>query len=328
MSLALGMFAMGVDSYLIAGLLPDLSATLGASVAVVGQGVTVFDITYVVSAPVFAWIFARHPTRAVLVAALSVFAVGNLMTLLATDVTTYFVSRGLAGLGAGLFTPLAVASSGPTIWAANSAGVVVGVPGAMWLAERLGWQSALAVPIALGVVTLAVMGPQQAAPRERTRLVLDRRVVRTLGVTFLTATGSLGLYTYIAVIEPGPVTLRLALWAIGGLAGSFAIGALQGKKMTALLVVLVAAIALMPAGPVPYLLWGAAGWATVSAQQETLLTRWPDQGVLLVALNGSAIGLGSAVGSALGGIALANGLHLPAAAACVIACALVWNVLP
>ena len=359
--LALGMFAVGVDRYIIAGLLPDLGRALHASLPTVGQGVTAFDLAYLVSAPVFAVLLARKPARRVLVTALSVFVLGNVMTALSTSVPAYFVSRAIAGIGTGLFTPTAVATAtalmpGPArgralsvVWGANSAGTVVGVPAGLWLAEKVGWQAAIGVTVALGLVTLAglAMQPldvrvgQQPSLQQRVRLLADRRVLATIGVTLLTATGSLGLYTYITSLPGGteaPLSLRLGAWAAGGLVGSMAIGEVidrlghPQRVMAAILTVLVAAIAVLPLSSsfVPYFIWGAMGWATVTAQISTLLEALPDQGATLVALNGSAIGLGSALGSGLGGFAIASGLapaRLPFAAATILVCALACQVI-
>lgn len=50
--LALATFAVGTDSYVIAGLLPALAADLGVSTPAAYQLVTVFALTMAVSAPV------------------------------------------------------------------------------------------------------------------------------------------------------------------------------------------------------------------------------------------------------------------------------------
>jgi predicted MFS family arabinose efflux permease len=107
--------------------------------------------------------------------------------------------------------------------------------------------------------------------------------------------------------------------------------------MAAILVTLAVVVATIPAvrslsgfGLLPYFLWGAMGWATVAPQQHILLGIHPEQGATLAALNGSAIGLGSGLGSALGGFALASGFaaqNLPYAAVGLLLVAVVWQLL-
>ncbi len=59
-------------------------------------------------------------------------------------------------------------------------------------------------------------------------------------------------------------------------------------------------------GFLPFILWGAMGWATQAPQQHILLQNHNEHGGAAVALNSSINYLGSAIGSATGGIILAN----------------------
>ena len=47
----------------------------------VAQGITVFNLMYMLGAPAFAILLARKPAKLVLIAALAIFAVGNLLVL-------------------------------------------------------------------------------------------------------------------------------------------------------------------------------------------------------------------------------------------------------
>ncbi|MBV9844007.1 MAG: MFS transporter [Kutzneria sp.] len=365
--LAAGMFVTGCDNYIVAGLLPGLGATLGASAAAVGQGVTAFDLTYVVSAPLFAVLLAGRPARAVLLAALTVFGLGNLLTLAAGGLPEYLLGRGIAGLGAGILSPIVVAvttavsdpgSRGRVlsiIWGANSAGAVAGVPFGLWLAGLFGWQAAiwlillLTAIAALGIATRLPVVPVVAPPslRERMLIMTDRRVLAVLGVTLITTTAGLGLYTYAApvTLESGAahsVPAVLWAWSIGGLAGSTSIGYLADRTgrpravLAGVLALLGTAFLLLPVlgqipvlGLLPYALWGFAGWAIVTPIQTILIGIRPDQPATVAALCGSAVGLGGAMGSTLGGLALAAGLSapsLPFAAAGVVVIALFWQL--
>src|SRR5262249_27056872 len=149
---------------------------------------------------------------------------------------------------------------------------------------------------------------------------------------------SLGLYTYVASMAHGSVTWLLWAWGIGGLIGSSAVGRFvdgTGRPREVFAVVLVLLITAMlalpllwsvpPAVHLAFVLWGAAGWATGTPQQHVLLSVQPQAAATVVALNGSALCLGSALGAMLGGLALTNGLaagYLPFAAAAAVALAL------
>lgn len=354
--LVVAMFTMGCDDYVVAGLLPGLGATLKASTAGVAQGITVFNLMYMVCAPVFAVVLARFSPRRVLVAALGIFALGNLLVLVSPNLAAYLVSRAIAGIGAGMFSPVAAAAAARLVapeargramglvWSANSAGAVVGVPAGLWLSALAGWQAAIWPIVALAMVALAGVALKQPdfeaqAPlpwSERVRFMVDRRVLATVGVTCLTAAGSLGLYAFVAAgLSPSPEA-ALTLWNVGGLVGSSCVGAVIDKTgnprlvMAGILASLAVTILALPSlGLLPFLLWGILGWATGAPQQLSLLELEPRHHASVVALNGSALGLGSVIGPALGGLALAGGLDvrkLPYAAAGLVLAALVGHV--
>src|SRR4051812_13607695 len=95
--LALGMFAMGTDNFVVAGILPKVAESLGTSVSLAGQMVTVYALSFGVMAPVMAAVAGRWPRKPLLVAALAIFVAGNAITALAVDLNTVLASRALAG---------------------------------------------------------------------------------------------------------------------------------------------------------------------------------------------------------------------------------------
>jgi predicted MFS family arabinose efflux permease len=59
--LVLGAFALGLDAYVMAGLLPEVAADLHTSESAAGQMVTLFTLCYALAAPVFATALAGRP---------------------------------------------------------------------------------------------------------------------------------------------------------------------------------------------------------------------------------------------------------------------------
>lgn len=362
--LAAGMFTMGCDNFVVAGLLPGLSASLGTSIALTVQGITAFSFTYLVCAPLFALLLAGRPARQVLILALAVFTVGNLMTLASSSFWFYLLSRAIAGCGAGMYSPVAVGSVAGLvepeargraigmIWGANSAGAVLGVPLGLWLAHQWDWRATIVLILLLGIFTLlgiaAVLPPCEVVARpslpEQVRSLVNPRVLSVIGVTCLTATASLGMYEFILPLQAGTGNsgdAALTLWNIGGLIGTNLVGHVADRLrnprllMAAILAILAAVFLSLPSlhglpglGLVPFLLWGALGWATMTPQIMSLIELEPGRESTLVALNGSALGLGGVLGPALGGLALAEGLaahFLPYAASAVLLAALAWQ---
>ncbi|MEW1657144.1 MFS transporter [Streptomyces sp. NPDC093707] len=366
--LTLGAFTLGLDAYVMAGLLPVLAADVGTRLSLAGQLVTVFTLAYAVCAPLVAGLLSGARPRLLILAALAVFTLGNALTALAPSLGTLLAARIVAGAGAGVYSALSTAAAAALVpeeqrgralalvMGGMSAGTVLGVPVGVLLAEHTGWRATLWLVTGLGALALgglAALLPQvpagPAVPvRARLAALTDRAVAPVVTVSFLGAVASLGLYTYLAPVLAAAggvheVTPYLWAWGAGGVLGSALAGPLVDRtgrvRMLAggVLLVIVAAQALLPAlagaalpgALVALVLWGAAGWAFQVPQQHRLLQVGAERGTVALALNNSALYLGSAVGSALGGLALAAGLAadaLPWAAAGVAALGLVVHL--
>ena len=215
-----------------------------------------------------------------------------------------------------------------------ASGVVLGVPIGLLLAERLGWQAALWLVAILGLA--ALIGLMLKLPRlsaaaassmtRRLSILADGYVVAILIVSFLAAIASLGMYTFIASLlahprygAVGSVTPYLWVWGTGGVLGSFLIGPLVDRLhppaiTLAIMLALSASLLLLPLAAatsawlvmLPIAVWGAVGWALQVPQKNELLLARERQGDgnLAVALNESALYLGSAIGAAGGGLLL------------------------
>ncbi|NGP46209.1 MFS transporter [Bacillaceae bacterium SIJ1] len=344
--LTMGMFTLGFDAYVIAGLLPDIRATFHMSDAQTGQAVTVFTLCYALAAPFFATLLAGKPLRTILVLALAVFTLGNGITALAWDIPSFFISRAVAGVGAGLFSPLAASAAvslvvkeksgralGLTL-GGMSIGTVAGVPLGLMIADFAGWQGTLWVITALGFSAMIGIAswmprfPATAPPplRERLAMITHRQVAMVVGITFIASTASLGLYTYITTILEQFANIHshtpyIWAWGIGGVVGSLSIGTLIDRTgrpkvlmlwLLSILALSMFSLSFATNAPffafVPIFLWGAMGWASLAPQQQALLAIQPEHGPTTIALNSSANYLGSSVGSMLGGAALFAGL--------------------
>ncbi|OOE50262.1 MFS transporter [Salinivibrio kushneri] len=347
--LPIAMFAFGMDAYVVAGIIPEISTSFQITEAQTAQMVTAFTLCYALSAPILATLLAGFPTKKALVLSMLMFIAANLVTIFSTHLTMLLASRALAGIGAGIFSPLAAASAASLVPAEKkgralglllggmSAGTVVGVPVGLALATWLGWQGVFAVVIGIALIGLigVVLGVPQicVAPppslKARVALLASRSVSATISVTFLTAVASLGLYSYLApvitsITQQTNLTPYLWIWGLGGMVGSFTIGHLIDwvkRPRTILLSVLtlmfVAIFSIPSSLPlpsiiafVPFFLWGAAGWSSLAPQQHTLISLQPEQSAAVVALNSSSNYLGGAVGTLLGGLWLGHGISV------------------
>lgn len=342
--LTIGMFALGMDAYIVAGLIPSISKSFNKSSSAIGQGVTVFTLFFSISAPIFSTILAKSPVKKILIIAFSIFTLANIITAISMNYMLYIVSRAIAGLGAGVSSPIAISASNHLVSEKHkgkaiaftvggmSVGTVIGVPLGLEIANISNWRFAMLVIIVISFIALisvSILMPKfkiEAPPnlKDRFQLFLNKHVLRVISVTLCAAIASLGLYTYLADIiktntDTKNLTHYLTAWGIGGLIGSFGIGFIIDRfkntrfVMLIILILLALSFGLIPIsinlpilGLIPFILWGAMGWATQAPQQHILLKKHPEYGGSAVALNSSINYLGSAMGSAIGGIILFN----------------------
>lgn len=225
--LALGAFALGTDGFVVAGVLPAMSADLRVSPAAAGQTVTVFALVYALAAPLLAVLAARRERRGVLLAGMGAFVVANLLSAAAPGFGWLVASRVLAALAAALYAPTALgvvatlaapAHRGravATVLAGMTVSLLVGVPLGGAVGNLGSWRATFVLVAALGAVAvtgIAALFPRVApAPAssvgERLRLLARPEVLGTIAAMALWMTGGFTVFTY-----AGPLLTRLTGW--------------------------------------------------------------------------------------------------------------------
>ena len=334
--------ALGIDAYVLAGVLPSIADSLATTVAAVGLGVTAFTGAYALAGPMMSGMLSRGHTARALLIALGVFNLGNLITMISPGIEVFLVSRTIAGAGAGVLTAVATATAAAMgtesergramamVTFGLSTGTVAGVPVGMLIGDRWNWRWTMGLVVVVGMLSMIAL-----AARARTLPSLPASSGPAIGVfrsartsvgiilAFLLGVASLGLYTYLLPMAEaqGLEGWGFALvwaWGIGGVAGSALVGRpLDAHGPRALLIVLpgilLASFAAMwvSASPAVWLVaaasWGAAGWASVPTVQQALIRDRPEQAMPIIAFQMAAMYLGSAVGSAAGSSLLLSG---------------------
>src|SRR5215212_7253790 len=168
-ALALGGFAIGTTEFVTMGVLPDIAGGVGVDIPTAGHLISAYALGVVVGAPVIAALSARLPRRALLVALMTAFLVGNALTAVAPGYGTLLVARLLSGLPHGAYFGVAslVAASlvAPhlrgravsSVLLGLAAAMLTGVPGATWLGQHFGWRSAYWMVVVLAAVTVAAV---------------------------------------------------------------------------------------------------------------------------------------------------------------------------
>jgi predicted MFS family arabinose efflux permease len=217
--LALGAFAIGSESFVIAGILRELAGDLRVSIPVAGQLVTAFALAYALAAPTLSVLTGSLRRQRVLAAAMGAFALANLLAAAAPSYGTLMASRILLAACAGLYMPTASAYAAAAVppaqrgralslvYAGLTAAIVLGVPLGTFIGHHLSWRSTFLAVAALALVAFAGVArfvPAQApAPQVgfAARLAVLRRLDVLLGllVTVLAMAAAFTVYTYLAL---------------------------------------------------------------------------------------------------------------------------------
>ncbi len=218
--------------------------------------------------------------------------------------------------------------------------VALGAPIGALLATLTDWRGTFAAIAALSVVTAVAILLKIPAHlrdiriplRERAMTIMKPGIRPILATTFLAMTGGFSAFTYLAPLAiegaglPAVVIPGLLLaWGIGAALGNFIGGQAAdryGARTTAIFSVLglsgvlaiisLATKLLSPAVAGPVLigltvLWGAVGWMLLPAQASQLVALQPASAPISLSLNASALYLGIALGSIVGGVVITVG---------------------
>ena len=338
--LAVGTFAIGTDSFVLAGILPQLSSGLHVSEGAAGQVVTAFAITYAIAAPFLSVLTHRIPRKLLITIGLTVFVVMNIAGAFAPTLSVLVATRVICALGAASFTPTANAVS--TVLAGPASrgralsialggialGTVFGVPVGTTIGQHLGWQRSLLFVAAVGLVALVALGivlphlnGDAAVPMRRRFAVMgDRRVILVVAVTALATGSGILVYTYIAPIvhatagiTGSALALGLLIWGVGGAVGAFGCGWVIDKigsgRTSALGIAILAAaliaIALSTSAPLTLVVMffgGIGSWAFVAPNNHMITGLHPTMASVVISFNSTGTYVGQALGAAVGGI--------------------------
>ena len=311
--LALVVFAMGTSEFMLAGLVPDISAYFAVSVGTAGLLTSAFAAGMVIGAPAMAALTRRLPVKATLLGCVIVFALSHVVGALTPDFTVLFITRVIAAvvnagflavaLGAAtkLVAPDAKGRAVAILLAGTTVATVAGVPAGTLLGTALGWQSTfwaialLCVPAAIGIAA-GFTAQADDSPREESfstslRVALAQlaspRLLLTMLLAALVNAGTFATLTFLAPIVTDTagmsqwwVSVALVLFGVGSFIGVTVAGRLSDARPGIVIVgggsVLVlgwVALALFATNPVALLGLVFAQGVLGFAVGSTLITR-------------------------------------------------------
>lgn len=341
-SLALAVFAQGTSEFMLAGLLPEISADLGVQLSTAGLLTSTFALGMVIGAPLTAAFSRRWPPRASLGGLLAVFILMHVLgaltdsigVLLATRVVAALANAGFLALTLSLVTrvvaPERQARALAVILAGTTLALIAGVPAGAAIGTVLDWRAALwaivliCLPALLAVSAAAPRRAHGEAPSLRGELqsLRDTRLIRRLVLVAIVNAATFCGYTFLAPVVTGPAGLTsgavppmLALFGAGAFVGVTVAGRFADRHAPLLLA---AGLPVLGALWLLTLLLSSSGWVLGTAVTlvgaasfmvgSTVIALAMRQAVAAPTVGGSyptaALNVGAMLGPVLGGLAI------------------------
>jgi len=343
-ALSLGAFAIGLSEFVIMGLLPQVASAMHVSLAEGSRFISYYALGVVVGAPLFSLSTARLCRKHQLMCFITLFLLGNVSSMLASNAHSLVVSRFLSGLPHGAFLGVAALTAASLV-AEHRRGQAVGKvmlgltlasllgnPAATVLGEYLNWRWAFACVSILSLVTVLLIfrlfpAQQQegrSSPLKELKGLANVRIWLTLGIA---AIGFGGMFAVISYITPiltlsahlSTFWLPFVLFAfgLGMVLGNLAGGKLADRKiMLSIFCILAWSVMVLSIFPlmvssVTGIMLGAfligTNLALGTPLQVRLMQVAGKAQTLAATLNHSAFNIANALGASLGAYVVQQG---------------------
>lgn len=261
--LAAGVFLMGTTEFIVAGILPEIAADLGVSVASAGLTITVFAVGMIVGTPTMAVLTLKVPRRVTLSLSLLVFAIGHILLALSSDLAFILIARFVTALATGAFWAVAAVVAAKAVTPSSSSkalGIVLGggmlanvagVPLGSFAGQAIGWRGPFWILTIMALIAALIIYKQVPAekasattPSIRAELqsLKDVRVWLVFASAAIVCGSSLAAYSFISPLltkrtglPAEAVPLVLVVYGIGAFIGSNVGGNLGVKNPCRLL---------------------------------------------------------------------------------------------
>lgn len=341
--LAMAAFVVGTVELIIGGTLDLVANDLNVSISAAGQLITVFSVVFALAGPVLLAATGKIERKKLYILSLCIFLVGNIISAMSPNYTALLVARMISAASGSLIIALSVTLASSVVapqFRARAIGVifmgisgslVLGVPIGLVLGNAYGWRApfiliaALTVVAIVGIALFLTKIPPTTvlSVREQLATLKDKKIVSAQLTSFLFLTGHLTLYAYLTPflkevlhIEASWISVFYFVFGIAAVIGGGFGGWLAdkwGSAKSIISIIIAFGIALftlpmvtfsLPLFIVIMTIWSMLSWAISPVQQNYLIEIAPETAGIQQGLNNSALHLGIAFGSTIGGVVI------------------------
>lgn len=344
--LASGMFIVGTNASVIAGLLPNIAEGLNATQGMVSYSITIYSVIVAIVAPVASIVLVRVPRATLMATGAGLFSIGTVVAASSHDVTQFYGGRAIAAFGGAALVPTAAALATSFVpperrgraLAMVTAGFTLsgalGTPLGTALGNLVDWRFPMWVLAGIGVIVgVGIAVGLRKVPRSRPMPIrhrlaplADRRVIGTVFTTMFLVISFNVVFIFSAMLTAdatgGNGTLLAVLLMVYGCAG--VVGNLLAGPMTDrygsryLGIIALCCVAVMMV-IVPFVIssyvlcliifavWGLVASGTNVPIQHRLVNIDPEAAPITMAWNSTAMYIGISLSPPLGNLAIGLG---------------------
>ncbi len=345
-ALALSAFGIGTTEFVIMGILPQVSHSLGVSIPSAGLLVSFYALGVAVGAPILAVLTKNFSRKKAPLTLMFIFIIGNIGCALSFHYGVMMLARILTSFCHGSFFGIGAVTAARLVPAEKKASAValmftgltlanvLGVPFGTFIAQHWEWHITFWLIAGIGVLAfLALLAfiPEDGAAetpvnfKDELKIIRQTHVLFAMLITLLTFSSVFALFTYISPIllsithAPSAwISPMLLMIGVGSVIGNLWGGKLADRNILRALLISIGLLLFISLifsftsaslyFTIPTLfLWGLASFATVAPLQMNVVKAAHAAPNIASTINIGVFNIGNAIGAYLGGVPLSFG---------------------